>query len=389
MATWTGDGPNSRTFVSNIKTGERSWQVDLDTRNHSEIMEMQQKLTNLGYSTQGVDGTYGNNTKSAVINFQRAFPACGTPDGYFGKNTLNTFVSIVGSLAGYTGSGNGEDSGGDNGDGDGENPPVSSGEITHGKINHSSWVNIRATASSSGEIIGRLFDGDPLDFYTGEVHTVGGVDWYRIKLDGDAYIQKRYVENETYNRNVVETYSFNKDAAVAYAANHTANGECNNYNTTFDMHGSDCANFVNQCLCAGGLPMFDGWGKPVVSSVPSSWNDSSNWIYTNRSRCPLIAKGRIYQIDHTQVQKGDIVYTYNDDESTHEKYTHVVIVAEAYNPSTRKCKVHGHTTNQLYQDKELTAGNCRCYRVSPIIKRESYEVRLALPENGNGASVYQ
>lgn len=56
---------------------------------------------------------------------------------------------------------------------------------------------------------------------------------------------------------------------------------------------------------------------------------------------------------------------------------------------TRKCKVHGHTTNQLYQDKELTAGNCRCYRVSPIIKRESYEVRLALPENGNGASVYQ
>ena len=61
MATWTGDGPNSRTFVSNIKTGERSWQVDLDTRNHSEIMEMQQKLTNLGYSTQGVDGTYGNN----------------------------------------------------------------------------------------------------------------------------------------------------------------------------------------------------------------------------------------------------------------------------------------------------------------------------------------
>ena len=51
--------------------------------------------------TQGADGTYGNNTKTAVINFQRAFPACGTPDGYFGKNTLNTFVSKVGSLAGY------------------------------------------------------------------------------------------------------------------------------------------------------------------------------------------------------------------------------------------------------------------------------------------------
>ena len=101
MATWTGNGPNSKTFVYNIKTGERSWQVDLNTQNHSEIKEMQQKLTNFGYSTQGADGTYGNNTKTAVINFQREFPACGTPDGYFGKNTLNTFVSKVGSLAGY------------------------------------------------------------------------------------------------------------------------------------------------------------------------------------------------------------------------------------------------------------------------------------------------
>lgn len=107
MATWTGNGPNSRTFVSNIKTGERSWQVDLETHNHSEIREMQQKLSSFGFSTQGADGTYGNNTKNAVINFQRAFPTCGTPDGYFGKNTLNTFVSKVGSLAGYTGPGSG------------------------------------------------------------------------------------------------------------------------------------------------------------------------------------------------------------------------------------------------------------------------------------------
>ena len=58
MATWTGNGPNSKTFVYNIKTGKRSWQVDLNTQNHSEIKEMQQKLTNFGYSTQGADGTY-------------------------------------------------------------------------------------------------------------------------------------------------------------------------------------------------------------------------------------------------------------------------------------------------------------------------------------------
>ena len=270
----------------------------------------------------------------------------------------------------------------------GANPPPT-GTLTHGKINHPTWVNIRTTASSSGTIVGRLFDGDPLDYYANEIHTVSGIDWYRINFDGDAYIQAQYVISETYNRSISQSYSYNSNAAVTYASNHTQDGTCTNFNTSFGMSDdNDCANFVNQCICAGGLPMFDGWAKPVISSIPSSWNNSNNWIYTNRSRCALIAKGRIYRIDHTQVQKGDIIYTFNDSEPIHEQHTHVVIAATAYNSSTGKCKIHGHTSNQHYEDKTLSASASRCYRVAPLIKREEYEVRLSLPSIGNGASLF-
>lgn len=36
------------------------------------VSMIQQQLTNMGYSPQGVDGIFGNHTRSAVINFQRA-----------------------------------------------------------------------------------------------------------------------------------------------------------------------------------------------------------------------------------------------------------------------------------------------------------------------------
>lgn len=161
MATWTGNGPNSRTFVSNIKTGERSWQVDLNTQNHSEIKEMQQKMTNLGYSTQGADGTYGNNTKAAVINFQRAYPACGTPDGYFGKDTLNTFVSKVGSLAGYTGTGGSSSSG---------------SWVTRWTNTPGETVNVRSGTSKNYKIVQTLSHGTKV-----EVNAPGST-WSEVRL---------------------------------------------------------------------------------------------------------------------------------------------------------------------------------------------------------------
>ena len=46
---------------------------------------LQQRLTNLGFNTKGVDGVFGQNTKQAVMNFQKSRNLL--VDGIVGKNT--------------------------------------------------------------------------------------------------------------------------------------------------------------------------------------------------------------------------------------------------------------------------------------------------------------
>lgn len=88
----TGSGPNSRTNLKNIHSGERSFQKDLSTT-HSQIALMQRALSSLGYDTQGTDGIFGNNTESAVKSFQRSRGL--TVDGYFGKNSLLALEGLL------------------------------------------------------------------------------------------------------------------------------------------------------------------------------------------------------------------------------------------------------------------------------------------------------
>jgi membrane-bound lytic murein transglycosylase B len=51
-----------------------------------ETEELQQRLTALGYPTEGVDGIVGPNTRSAIRNFQRDKGL--VPDGYISAALL-------------------------------------------------------------------------------------------------------------------------------------------------------------------------------------------------------------------------------------------------------------------------------------------------------------
>mgnify|MGYP003292539516 CR=1 FL=1 len=53
----------------------------------SAVRVLQTKLTELGYSTKGTDGIFGNNTRNAVIEFQRAYGL--DADGIVGNATRN------------------------------------------------------------------------------------------------------------------------------------------------------------------------------------------------------------------------------------------------------------------------------------------------------------
>ena len=129
----TGSGPNSRTNLKNIHSGERSFQKDLSTT-HSQISLMQQALTSLGYNTKGTDGIFGDNTASAVKFFQRACNL--TADGYFGKNSLLNLEKLLGHHldpnadgCGDTGSsGSGDSGSGDNGSGDNADATIQVGD---------------------------------------------------------------------------------------------------------------------------------------------------------------------------------------------------------------------------------------------------------------------
>ena len=53
---------------------------------------LQQRLTDLGFNTKGVDGIFGQNTKQAVMNFQKSRKL--SVDGIVGKNTWRKLLGL-------------------------------------------------------------------------------------------------------------------------------------------------------------------------------------------------------------------------------------------------------------------------------------------------------
>lgn len=59
----------------------------------TKVKTLQKNLTKLGYSTNGTDGIFGNDTKKAVIAFQKAYGL--TADGIVGSATQKAIKKVL------------------------------------------------------------------------------------------------------------------------------------------------------------------------------------------------------------------------------------------------------------------------------------------------------
>lgn len=155
-------------------------------------------------------------------------------------------------------------------------------------------LNMRAYASSTAEVLTTI--PDEATIY---VQTLSG-EWLPAKYNGiTGFVMAKFVRgSDEYGGSggsTTTSYTFTADDAVTYALNHSDNSgshvACSMRNTIFTgIDGEDdCADFVHQCLCAGGVPMFNGWFFRL-SGIPSSWSNSK-WNLTYSGLQKLTGKG--------------------------------------------------------------------------------------------------
>lgn len=152
-----------------------------------------------------------------------------------------------------------------------------------------------------------------------------------------------------YDNRVIITNGYDADAAVAYATKWSIT-DVEKRNPDYSKYeGADCANFVSQCLYAGGLSTDAQWYK-----------DSYAWINANGLRQYLINRGfsgKDYanggsgaKLDLSTVSAGDIVWC----SGASGTYGHVMIVSKVTSTDYMIC---GHTKercNYTYTNYKIT-----------------------------------
>lgn len=260
-------------------------------------------------------------------------------------------------------------------------------------------VRVRAEPGTSAKILAYVNTGNQVTYCSGETFSASGYRWYRCtgtQWSGIGYIASDYVapasddNSDDAAASGAVSFTFSAEDAVTYAMSHSENssGRCSKYNTSFaDITGNnDCASFVSQCLCAGGMPMFDGWFYRLPG-IPAGWTDSK-WAVTYSGRARLLQKGWLSEVACDRILPGDIIYTYNAN-ATPTPLTHVCIAVSANVQQNGRlgCRVCSYTSNRKDAFKPLSAPACRCYRISKTLKGNGSEKRVLLPLSGNGATV--
>ena len=155
--------------------------------------------------------------------------------------------------------------------------------------------------------------------------------------------------------------SYNRQDAATYAYNHAKN-----YNLDYAQFSpNDCANFVSQCLYAGGIPKDDTWGT-LEGRYPYYGTDT--WVGANPLYRYLVDNGHGYAVSKEDLVAGydgdaDCVLEWGDVLAMNKNNpkkpiadnvwkTHVMIISHSYHHTNQhydgspRYKVCGHTHNR-------------------------------------------
>jgi len=223
------------------------------------------------------------------------------------------------------------------------------GTPTPGKI-QGTQVRVRTSPSTSATIIREVNTGDSVTYYDGESYSGNGYTWYRCTStlwNGNGYIVTNYVVPDTGGGGVIGTALYYRNFAVDYAMQYSSNtpGTASynpGYRPVYDDNGNvtnDCANFVSQCLYAGGMPMNPTWYYKTPNGVYT--DRTAAWKGTVSLKNMLENRKWATRVVKSQVKKGDIAFTYESENSL----PHVVFVVRDVGPDGN-VYVCGHTANQ-------------------------------------------
>ena len=111
------------------------------------------------------------------------------------------------------------------------------------------------------------------------------------------------------------SFSYNPSAAVNYALKY-----CRDYNPSYNSYyGVDCANFVSQCLIAGGLSLSGCYGLdsrgtlPLVANLKNclsqkGWRSSSTRPSNFKAGYPFFANAYEHAMLATSISGGYVYY---------------------------------------------------------------------------------
>ena len=221
-----------------------------------------------------------------------------------------------------------------------------------------SGVALRDKASTSGKKLKTVAPGQKV------YATKKDGEWLPVKHGSTTgYMMAKFLSGSSvYNARpagATGTATYDRNKAVSYAQKYTSNdsgtGSYNNaqykpVGDDDDNINKDCANYVSQCLFAGGIPMHDGWyykdpGNVKNPDVNAAWRGTN---YQERSLSARHFGERVY--DTSLLKKGDLVYTY--DSRDNGTYSHVVILSKDVGTSTSMI-VCGHTQNQKNEPRDM------------------------------------